>query len=314
MNSFRDVEYDSSILEYVKDNNLLENIKKKTENNPNMLSKTNINNPIKNNFDCNISSNKIEYSPLTQQHNSLKAHVLQKPTVEDTSRVYNPYPIKNEYEKYAKNGFLFEPLKPQLEISIPTTISKKNSFKLSSQNKNQIDVINKHNNIINANVNFSSEVLSPYKRNDMDMMNVESNKEQLLEGRTFYHDQESKMMLSRIQNQQNDFKTEFQNYNNLKLNSIIKDTDLEIYKYEMNENSQQNKKFSEKNSKYNQSKKNFDKTIAHEPNEKQFFDEYDIANKLESKKNLNHNLELINSINEELKKIKTGYLPDYSNA
>ena len=43
-------------------------------------------------------------------HVPVRIHVSHKPTVEDISRVYNPYPIQNEYERFVKNGFLFEPV------------------------------------------------------------------------------------------------------------------------------------------------------------------------------------------------------------
>ena len=46
----------------------------------------------------------------SKMHKPVKVHVAHKPTKDETSRVYNPYLIQNEYEQYTKNGFLFEPL------------------------------------------------------------------------------------------------------------------------------------------------------------------------------------------------------------
>jgi hypothetical protein len=43
-------------------------------------------------------------------------------------------------------------------------------------------------------------------------------------------------------------------------------------------------------------------------------DEFDIINKMNRKMNKNSNLDLINSINKELKRIKTGYQESSSNA
>ena len=302
-NVYRDVKNDLISLEYPNDNNKLENKHKINENEHKNLSKTNVNYKTK-----NFESTEIEpRSSILQSHIPLKTHVSHKPTVEDTSRVYNPYPIKNEYEKYSKNGFIFEPLKPQLEISIPTTISKENSFKISSQNTKQ-----NPSKLINANVNFSSELLSPYKRNDI--MN-----EKIFESQAFYT--EAKIIDDDQEyNKQIDFETEFKNYNNSKLNFQYKDINFDIYKNQTTENSPHNKNFRIfRNIKDNHNKidqiKNFHTTRqVNADHDKHFIDEYDIANKLSTNKSLNQNLELINSINEELKKIKTGYLTDYSNA
>lgn len=44
-------------------------------------------------------------------HTPVKVHVSHQPTVEDVTRVYNPYPFQHEFENYYKDGFLFEQLK-----------------------------------------------------------------------------------------------------------------------------------------------------------------------------------------------------------
>jgi hypothetical protein len=89
------------------------------------------------------NNNKIASS--STPHIPVKVHVSSKPTVEDITRVYNPYPLQNEYDKYVKDGFLFEPLKKETAKSSATSSQ---ATHLSA-----------------ANVAFSSEAISPYARN-----------------------------------------------------------------------------------------------------------------------------------------------------
>ncbi|RNA31939.1 mucin-19-like isoform X3 [Brachionus plicatilis] len=91
-----------------------------------------------NNFD-NPSVIVSEFSKPYQPHVPVKVHVNNKPTVEDTTRVYNPYPFQNEYERYFKNGFLFEPVESTGEHQQST---------------------------VNANAKFTSDLISPYNRKD----------------------------------------------------------------------------------------------------------------------------------------------------
>jgi hypothetical protein len=283
--------------------------------------------------------------PCLQPHIPLKVHVAHKPTVEDTSRVYNPYPFKNEYEKYAKNGFVFEPLK---QASLLPITPKSNSFKLNPSiiNDNKIHAnqgIKTNQKQINANISFSSEVISPYQRSSQ-----LDNNEMAIYTRNYdainsFHDNQAF---------KDDHETEFQNYNNLKTYSDLSEIkNLESYAeidshnhYQLVVNSDKHGELKnsnlvseinyvddfaiyDKNKHQIMSKQTNIKQILVDPtvsnkqlisnneNPNQYQDEYDIANKLNRKKTaINPNLELINSINEELKRIKTGYLPDHSNA
>lgn len=130
-------------------------------------------------------------------HSPTRVHVLHKPTVSDTSRVYNPYPIKNEYDKYTKNGFLFESLNQQGQQN-EIVLTKSEQRRLSTQ------LMTKPN-INNANVAFSSESISPYTRKDNKIIykNAVDNDHLLNLSRGYVNTQFKK-------------ETEFQNFNNLK--------------------------------------------------------------------------------------------------
>jgi hypothetical protein len=112
--------------------------------NDNLYMQQQTNTPAQNLVLPNSAKNMIT-SPRDGPHVPVKVHVANKPTVEDITRVYNPYPLHNEYEKYVKDGFLFEPLKNQ---------------KQTGQQQ--------------ANVAFSSEVISPYARTNTGALEVKN--------------------------------------------------------------------------------------------------------------------------------------------
>ena len=193
-------------------------------------------------------------------HVPIKVHVANKPTLEDTTRVYNPYPLQNEYEKYFKNGFLFEP------------VNNNNNQPISSSR------VQSHS--INANVNFSSDLISPYTRqaNSIYLKNPVQN-DKLLD-----YARQSKTTFGGAVNHSylkddSEIESEFQNLNQLK-------------------------------------QKNETRTEVKNEHDKYFDDELDLINKYrkKSENKLNDNAELINSITQELKRLKTGYKPASSNA
>lgn len=118
-----------------------------------------------------------------QVHKPVKVHVAHRPNTDDTSRVYNPYPVLDEYEQYTKNGFLFEPIAP---VSKPP-----------SKHQTKADVV------------FTSESISPYVRKDANSLvyknPVKNDKlSDIARGYT-----NSSFVVDSSE-------TEFQNYNNLK--------------------------------------------------------------------------------------------------
>lgn len=120
-------------------------------------------------------------SVLKAQHIPVKIHVDHQPSNDDTQRIYNPYFIKNEYERYTKNGFIFEPKVPHEKV----------------YNLKQADAI------------FSTESISPYNRNISNTLSYKS------------HNLKKKESTGSINEYNNlsyvvDSSTEFQNLNNLK--------------------------------------------------------------------------------------------------
>lgn len=180
--------------------------------------------------------------PSYQSHIPVKVHVTSKPTVEDTTRVYNPYPFQNEYEKYFKNGFLFEPVESTKEYELKP---------------------------VNANVKFNSDLISPYNRkeNSIHLKNYVTN-DKLLD-----YARESKVGFGKMNlSFKDDSESEFKHLNNLKNKTPTNDSHI-------------------------------------------FEDEVDLINKYsKNSKDTNSNYELVDSINEELRRLKTGYKPKSSNA
>ena len=275
----------------------------------------------------NLSGNNliVSESSKNKHHLPVRVHVSHKPTSDDTNRVYNPYQLQNDYEKYVKNGFVFEPLKSKSSQSMPENI-KQSSFRSitkigpsgsSSNNSNNLSHYNS-----NVNVAFSSEVISPYSRkeNTVYVKNPVDN-DQLLNYARGGAGHVNPAFKSELE-------TEFQNFNNLKSYSDVKIESKNEQASQMFHRAKNSQSADGENETlYRQLKKSYqsrkvadsshqqpNKSEDSSENLRDYEDEYDIANKMNRRVNLHANHELINSINKELKRIKTGYQPDTSNA
>jgi hypothetical protein len=226
----------------------------------------------------NAQNNAIS-SENNKHHSPIRVQIAHKPTVADTSRVYNPYPIKNEYDKFTKNGFVFEPIlnnnnkNNNNSYTEPIGLSKSEARRLSTS------LITKPN-IKNANIAFSSESISPYtrKENKNAYKNTYDNEPPLVNPRGNVNNKNNN-------NNTHQFKkeTEFQNLNNLKTFNETK---------RISDQSEGNSIENNQSNRINSSSKAYE-------------DEYDIANKLAKKPD--QNMRLLSSINNELKKFQTGY-------
>ena len=97
-------------------------------------------------------------------HSPSRVQVMHKPTVSDTSRVYNPYPVKNEYDRYMKSGgMLFE--QPPSSSHYQGGAHTDTGMTKAELRRQSTSLITKPN-INNANIAFSSESISPYTRRD----------------------------------------------------------------------------------------------------------------------------------------------------
>jgi hypothetical protein len=267
----------------------------------------------------------LPQSTIAEQkpHTPLRFNSIHKPTEEETSRSYNPYIIKNEYDRYMKSGFILDPIKP---------IETKNV--IDNQNQNQIrrypsfNTKAKYigpNNKINsnhANVSFSSEVISPYSRRDNHPY-INTNVKNPV-------DNDPLINYARGAHVNKGFETEFQNFNNLnsfldnknlnlsneqqkklRYNKIDDDDDDDILYRNLKSNKSLIKAAKLK---IKQREENSNSRTDDDDNDVIYQDEFDIINKMNRKMNKNSNLDLINSINKELKRIKTGYQESSSNA
>ena len=205
-------------------------------------------------------------------HKPVKVHVSHKPTTTETSRVYNPYSLQNEYEQYNKNGFIFEPISPDGDLAQ----YKAAKTKLSNPNLNH------------ANAAFSSEAISPYIRKDKNTVvykNPVNNDKRLDFARGYT-------------NASFDSSTEFQNLNNLKKQKPEYNSKSSYEKNALNKDSDDVD---------NTSIENLVEVISDPRNRNFYEDEYDVANKYKRKAALNQNTQLISSISKELKKMNSGY-------
>ena len=212
-------------------------------------------------------------------HIPVKVHVKNEPTQLDTSRVYNPYPVQEEYEKYVKNGFVFEPLKPN-----DTSKPKDDMRRITSIGLDNNRPV-KNPNIGNANIAFSSEAISPYYKKDNKIVykNPVDNDKLLNQSRGI-----TNKALKR------DSLTEFQNLNNLK-NFSDSRTKLDTKEKSFDGDKPQ------RNNKTGIVAKGFE---DEQPvNYRLYEDEYYLENML-NRKNMNN--DVIDSINKEIKKLKNG--------
>jgi len=193
---------------------------------------------------------------IINSHKPVKVHVAHKPTSEDVARVYNPYPLQDEYEQYSKNGFLFE----NIQSTNKTHIHKK----------------------IRADVVFTSESISPYTRK---------------EAHSLVYKNPVTDKVADLARGYDSSMTEFQNLNNLKNTSGYNPKPASS-KLSFHTNS---------DGVGNSSVENIVDVTAQRIVTSFYEDEYDIANKMQKKKGANENSNLINSINSELKRMKSGY-------
>jgi hypothetical protein len=263
-----------------------------------------------------ITNNDIYSLPQSEPkpHVPIRLNAIHKPTEEETSRSYNPYLIQNEYDKYVKNGFILEPIKssnPKNVIDTQNQIRKYPSFNTKTKYGPPNNKINSNH----VNVSFSSEVISPYSRKDNHSY-INTNLKNPV-------DNDPLLNYARGGHVNKGFETEFQNFNNL--NSFLENKSIHSSKLS-HENIDDDDDILYKNLKSNKSLVNAVKSNSRKKEEADlargddddndviYQDEFDIINKMNRKINKNSNLDLINSINKELKRIKTGYQESSSNA
>ena len=236
-----------------------------------------------------------------QPYVPVKVHVSHRPTNDDVGRIYNPYSIQSEYEKYVKYGFIFEPLNVSHNASSTTTGQQHDQQSppvfISSQNANNMSIATtaksprttttKQATTTNPNIAFSSEAISPYARPNASQLQYRNpvGNDKLLDHAKGYTSVEAASLRKA-------------NY----------DDDEEIYEEDGSGEYLEPKVASTAAAYNNSSSRRGSKVSSQE----QYQDEYDLANKMV--KRSNPNLELVNSINKELKRIKTGYQPDASQA
>lgn len=201
-------------------------------------------------------------------HKPVKVHVEHKPNRDETSRVYNPYQMQNEYEQYSKNGFLFEPINTSNNQSI-----------LNNSNVNKADAV------------FNSQAISPYIRRDTHSIDYKKpvNNDKVSDIARGYANSSYKY----------DSSTEFQNLNNLKNTSG--------YRINKSEQVSRVSYLSNNEGVDNTSLEQIREVHSQRAAEQMYEDEYDIANKFKKNKDANQSIELINSINTELQRMKQGY-------
>ena len=214
-------------------------------------------------------------------HSPTRLHVIHKPTVSDTSRVYNPYPVKNEYDRFVKSGgLLFEPIQ---RIQSNGTHSE-TAMSKAELRRQSTSLITKPN-IKNANIAFSSESISPYTRRDSFKQG-----QQLSYKNPVDNDQLLNISRGYVNNHLKK-ETEFQNFNQLK---TFNEHDRNLEEHFQQQQQQPN--YSNINT----------------PPAKIKLNESELSNKILIKKTDQTNLNLINSISNELRKFQqTGYQPGY---
>lgn len=233
-------------------------------------------------------------SPVTEKppmrpHVPVRVHVPNKPTENEINRVYNPYAAQDEYETYMKNGFLFEPLGGNTNLS---TFSVQSTSILNRTPVHQ------------SNISIRSETLAPIKHKRSEKKPVKTS----YTNKTYEPD------------------TEFRNLNQLHSNNPSSFTNSESLgrsnKPSPAKGSTANIKATVVNAEHNSyesdgdySRINSSKKNSKNSYENKFYydDEHDLANKYERTNNKS-NLDLLTSIHKEIKRIKTGLDEDSSKA
>lgn len=217
--------------------------------------------------------------------------------------------LKNEYEKFVKDGFLFEPIKASLNA-----------------NKEPLKQVT------SANVSFTSDIIAPYTRKDRNVSSQPPTATVMLKNAV---DHDRLLDAARGAHTNHAFvnDTEFRSYTNQQSNSNADGQTIvgggggskrarrgvgggasagggrkpnQVIGSETEANVNQTTLMTA-------AKKNSGDVVGDVHDyERMYEDEYDVANKAIRKSN--PNLQLIDSINKELKRVATGYRPDASNA
>ena len=227
-----------------------------------------------------IKSTESEFPPI-KPHVPIRVHVPNKPTENEINRVYNPYTAKEEYETYMKNGFLFEPLGGNSNVS---------TFSVQSTS-----ILNKTP-VHQSNISIRSETLAPVRTKRSEKKTIKGSHT----NKTFEPD------------------TEFKNLNQLKSNDSLSYSNFEslgrIHQQGLLKGSTANIKATIVNAENNNYESDSDRINSSKKNSKFYYDdEHDIANKYERSNNKS-NFDLLNSIHKEIKRIKTGLDEDSSKA
>jgi hypothetical protein len=232
--------------------------------------------------------NKI--ASLSTPHIPVKVHVSSKPTVEDITRVYNPYPLQNEYDKYVKDGFLFEPLKKDSKSSVSSVVTHSA-----------------------ANVAFSSEAISPYARKDNAAIHVKNpvDNDKLLAVARSGGNAYNNMAYSNDERQHQQQATSLtkawgrepsSEFKKAPPGSASSSRKATPHRYVNDDYDHPDDR--ESLPKYDERKYPSSNEILH-INDSKYQDELDIANKFY--KSAGANQEIVENINKEIRRIKTGY-------
>ena len=262
------------------DENNLERKKTKpfpqTEDRFNMLSNEKRNTDDNNAIDFSERMKPIKFpkqeAPVQEKtvipHVPVRVHVPKRPTESDLNRVYNPYTAQDEYESYMKNGFLFEPLKGNNNNNNMSTFSVHSTSITSKTPVNE------------SNISIRSETFAPLKNKNFEKKKSYTNK-------TYESD------------------TEFKNLNKLKSSTIISANKVDMLgKSQISKGSTSNIKATIVNDNDSDIINSSNHRNAYE-NKFYYDDEYDIANRYQ-KTNKKSNTDMLSSINQEIRRIKTG--------
>ena len=164
----------------------------------------------------------------------------------------------------------------------------KNGFLFEPINTSNNQSILNNSNVNKADAVFNSQAISPYIRRDPRSIDYKKpvNNDRVSDIARGYANSSFKY----------DSSTEFQNLNNLKNTSGYRINKSEVSRISYNNEGVDNTSFEQIREVHNQ-----------RAAEKMYEDEYDIANKFKKNKEANQSIELINSINTELQRMKQGY-------
>ncbi len=211
-----------------------------------------------------------------QKHKPVKLHVQHKPTDNDIQRINNPYEFQDEFASYSKNGFLFEPLRQQNEAHIPEPST---TTTINTSTQQQTKIIN---------------------------LKLKKSKRDNTSDEPIYPKIALKTIsTSSYQNKAYEPETQFQNFNQLNIvdsrngNGSTSGSNKTNAASSSGIDSQDRLKPSLKVNSLE-----YDSNYTYE-------DEYDVRNKYR-KSNMKNNIELVESINKEIDRIKFKFEDDSS--